>query len=227
MNYFLFIILFLFPCIHLTAQPAEGKFMLGSSITYTNQLNDNYTAQGYLNGEQLTNKNLNVSLQGGYFFTDHLVFGLAVNYVDNNEVQQNLPVEQYTSVSKTWYYGLFGRSYSKITEKLYFINSLAISIQSGTNNAVDDSIKAGSQTPSSLKVMGYEINYAPGFSYFIKDWIAVNASVGGVSYNHYTATTTSGSFTGTSTSNGLLSINLPFSSFNFGVNFFFGKRVKE
>ena len=135
--------------VNLKAQVSEGKILLGSSVSYSSQLNDNYDAQGNLNGVQVINNNLGISLQGGYFFTDEFVVGLTVNYVDNKAVSQNLPVFQNTSISKTWYYGVFGRAFTKITEKLYFINSFAISIQAGTNNDVTDSMKIGYEAPSS------------------------------------------------------------------------------
>ena len=212
---------------NLKAQVSEGKIMFGTSISYTDQVNDNYDAQGNLNGVQVTNNNLGISLQGGYFFTDDFVVGLTVNYVDNKAVNQNLPVFQNTSISKTWYYGVFGRTYTRITEKLYFINSFSISIQSGTNNDVTDSMKTSYSANSSLKVNGYQFSFAPGLSYFLNSWIALNANVGGVSYNHITATITSGNFNGTSTTNGLFSLNLPLSNFNFGVNFLIGKGINN
>lgn len=221
-KYFLFIC-FILLCSLSNAQTSEGRFLIGTSINYTNQINDNYDAQGNLNGLQLTNNNLSIYLQAGYMATDFLAIGLSANYVDNKVVNQNLPATQFTSISKTWYYGIFGRTYTRITEKLYFNNSLSISIQSGTNNAVTDSIKAGSQTPTSLKVSGYIINYAPGLSYFLNDWFSINASIGVASYDHLTTTITSGSFTGTSTSNGQFNLSVPLANFNFGIDFYFGK----
>ena len=223
MNKVYLTIFFLMLTINLMAQPTEGLIYASGSLTYVNPVNENFDASGNANGQKTATNNLMVAVQGGYFMSNNFVMGLTISYMNNQSSQENVPLTKTTSDSKTWYYGLFGRYYTKVVGGLYFTNSIAFSLRSGTNITNNYWYHPDSTTSSSLDVSGFTVSYAPGFSYFISPHFGMNLSIGSISYDHYRTTINTGAYSGTSSTNGNFNVILPITSFNIGVSFLIGK----
>ncbi|MEI6815814.1 MAG: hypothetical protein WCL14_04325 [Bacteroidota bacterium] len=209
------------------AQPSQYKVLSSTNISYNDVKNGNFDVQGNTNGNSTENSNLGISFQPGFFITEHFVLGLTTRYVDNKSTAEMLPSYRTTTDSKTWYYGIFGRSYTPITEKLFFINSFAFSERFGTNTSINYFLTQDSSITATLDVKGYFIAYTPGISYYIWNWLSINANIGSISYDHFTTTTSSGAGTGASSTTGTFAINFPFTNFNFGIDFLIGTKANK
>ncbi len=220
MNKLCLILALIFLNTFLIAQPTEGRFLIGGSLIYNNPTTENADAEGNPNGLRSSTKNLTGNLQAGYFITPNFVLGLTTSYVNNYSILENIPSSKTISNSISWYYGLFGRTYTAITEKLYFTNSFSISIRKGDNEVSNFLYHPDSTSATSLNVRGYNLNYSPGFSYFLKPWLTISIATGAISYEHSITTITSGPGTNTAATNGLFSTNIPLSNFNIGFQIF-------
>jgi hypothetical protein len=224
MRKIIFILVLLSQQIISYAQPNDGRVIAGPTISYQNQQTNDFNATGYPNGYKQVLNNLTLTIQPGYFISDNFCMGVTASYIDNKENTLN-PPKQFISEGKTYQYGLFARQYFKISEKFYFTNSFVITLETGTNNVTYSSFAPApvSDSTASLGMKGYFFSYAPGVIYFITPHIGIKTNISGMSYHHTTVTTTAGYGTGNSYTEGIFTILSPLTSFNVGVDFFFGK----
>ena|ERR1035437_8857067 len=227
MKKIIFIIVLLSEQLISNAQITQGRIVVGTSIFYQNQQTINYDPVGNRNGAQTTYNNFTYTLQPGYLITENFCLGISAVYINNTENNQNPPDPEFDSDSKTWLYGIYGRHYLYISEKFYFTNSFVMTLKTGTNNSSNYYTDPSLNTSSALGIKGYYFSYAPGLLYFITPHVGIKTNIGTISYDHTTTTTTSGSNTGTSNTYGIFSILSPLTSFNVGVDFFFGKIGNE
>lgn len=208
------------------AQITQGRVVAGISVFYQNQQIVNYDAVGNPNGDQHTYNNFTLTFQPGFLISENFCLGVSAVYMNNTEDSQNIPNTKFLSNSKTYFYGIYGRHYIYISEKFYFTNSFVMTLKTGTNYSTSYTYQpTTNEVQDKLDIKGYYFSYAPGILYFVTPHFGIKTNIGTISYDHTTTTNVTAS--GTSNTNGIFSILSPLTSFNVGIDFFFGKIGNE
>ncbi len=175
----------------LEAQVEQGAFLLGGQINFsTEEKDDGIVFPGIgtsLSGEDLNSSSFGISPRLGYFLSDQLVVGLSGNFQygraegESNDVfsAATFPAEL---ISRTYGGGLFARYYQNFGEMKrfgYWLGLQGSYLRTRSERTLD---QVTFEVVTVIETDQLSFGITPGLYFFPCPALALEASVGGMSY---------------------------------------------
>jgi len=209
-----FLILFLLLSGSVFSQPAKGLIYLGPQVNYTS---NKFTSESSGGSSEQTNNVLSALINAGYSFSPQFVFGINVGYSSSSyEYTTSVNTSNKQEINEAMY-GLFGRIYTGVSEKVFFTNTFSFDLLSGKNKTTNNN--GSSVTEHETDLSGLSFSYRPGACYFISHCVSIDASIGLISYVHLEEKEP----TGEKDKTDIVNFGLPTTTFGLGVSFYLGK----
>lgn len=189
------------------AQTEKGKTIVGGTIGYSNDKNNN----DHVDSKQTT---FTLLPSIGYFIKDNLALGLGIGYssVTANTSEKSEFLMNQKNKTDNFIVSPFIRHYVNISDQFKFFSQLSVPMRWGNvKTEVGSGNPAVNYVPgSSYKTSSIGVSIAPGLAYFPTRRIGIQLSVDGLSYFWNKAEHKNQSPESVSKSN----------EFNFGTDFF-------
>lgn len=218
----------------LKSQISKGTKMIGTRVNYNQSKQDNQSSNGDYKS-LLSGRNFNLSLFGGYFIKDNFVAGLNFGYSDQYTESTTKQIaypsgssyeSNEESDSKIYSAGVYFRLYKMFSEnKVGFFGNLNALYSFGNSTSHRTDFANGvmnNDNVSTGDITEYSITLSPGVVYFITKQIGLEASFGNLSFKSQTNETNASSGLTSTYNYNILNFNFSASTFNLGINFYFG-----
>lgn len=213
----------------LNAQINKGTVLLGGDVGFYQSKSDRTGTVDPSQNQKSESKNLSLSVDAGAFVAPNFAIGIFAahrSYSSNSDEVGNNYIRLYDTKENQSYFGAFARGYKLFADNTFgFFGELRGGYVTGSYETRD--FYQPNAQPSQLnrrvdKGPGFMIGLRPGFVYFIRPRIGLEASFGSLSY---TSQTTDNSYNGekiSETKSSSLSLNLNVSSISLGVHVYLG-----
>ncbi|RDC61586.1 hypothetical protein [Adhaeribacter pallidiroseus] len=157
-----------------SAQITKGTSFVGGSGSYSKGTSK------YNQGPDIVYKssgsNFNFNPKAGYFISDNIALGLAINYFGSRSKSKNTPGnESYVNKQQSFGINPFGRYYKMLGERAAFFGQLTASYTKGQ-------IKTDDFIYQKYSFVGAGV--APGFVFFATPKIGIETTVGNLGFYH-------------------------------------------
>ncbi|MFO7447747.1 MAG: outer membrane beta-barrel protein [Ignavibacteriaceae bacterium] len=166
-------------------QVEKGKFALGGSISYNRATEDNENTLGQ---PEITSERFIISPYFGYFTSNNLMLGIGLGYNSYN-YEYDLPfLQNATQSEKLFSIEPFAKYYWHLSKSFSLFSKITATFGFGKTEQVyssnnDPFPRTENKTEQDVSVIGAALT--PGISYSLNDWIALEASLGILSYTKY------------------------------------------
>lgn len=216
------------------SQLQKDNILLGTSASYQQNKTDNSAGS---NKNTHNFSDFTGSLRAGYFIRNNFVVGLTGDYTKRVVKSKDFSVttngeqtNDMTTERKVYSIGGFTRLYKPIVEKkLAFFCQLNAAYQTGTSSGTTKATAGNSVFKNKMpegRIQGFDVDFHPGFVYFIKERIGIEASFGTFGYNYQVEKFYVKNTRVNQTSTGGMNVNLGFNRFTLGVSFYLGEKRK-
>lgn len=149
----------------------------------------------------IENTSLQVTPKLGFFVAEKFAIGPQIGYATTTETKANSAGAYEKERTNAIQLGAFARYYGMPASDFSFFVELGANYSSATTDP---------EVGNDVKTNGFNIRLAPGFNYFVSDHIAIEASIGALSYETSKADNASDSRTS-------FGLNVNSANINFGL----------
>lgn len=213
----------------MSAQLNRGTFLLGGDVGYYQNKSDQAGTIDPRQTKQNDQKNIGLSLDAGYFVAPNFaigVFGAYQSYSYSTDERGATYIRLDESKQSQSSFGAFARAYKLFDDnKFGFFAELRGGYLMGNYERkyfYQQNIQPSQVTNSVDKGPGFTVGIRPGFVYFVRPRIGIEASFGNLSYvSQKLDNSVDGEKTATTKSN-TLNLNLNVTSISLGVHLYLG-----
>jgi hypothetical protein len=209
----LFVILLTFLWAQSQAQLSKGSIQVGGSLSMNSSSSKNESTG--VNDYFSKYFSLEINPKAGVFISDKSVIGLALGF-SNSSQKWNEGSDETKQSASVISFGPYYRHYFPISEKVSFFLDGNAKYNTGKST---NSSNALLTNESKYKNNGFNISVAPGFNYFVSNRWGLVVSFGSLFYGSSTSKLKDSPNDQSSTYKGG-GLNLSFSSFSLGLNYF-------
>lgn len=137
---------------------SKGSLFAGGQVSFSSEKFDENEARGFSFNPRI-----------GYFLSNNLAVGVNVGFATSKEEQGVVIKSDFSSTS----FGVFGRYYFTPANKFSVFGNLGANYSTTTNKTLNPD----------LKINGFGVSLSPGINYFISKKIAIETSIGLLSYS--------------------------------------------
>jgi len=157
-----------FSCLFASAQSdLQGKWFVGGQLGYQSLKNAEIAV---LDREFDEVKNFSIMPTVGTFISPSVALGLSVGYENSKGTIIAADDTKVDTKLNAFVIAPFARKYWNITSGLYFFGEAALPVAFGSS-------KVGDIDESKISSTNIGLTLAPGFEYFINDWISVDTKL--------------------------------------------------
>ncbi|MEI7596388.1 MAG: outer membrane beta-barrel protein [Bacteroidota bacterium] len=208
-----------------TSQTEKGKMQLGAALNIDNSSQSN-ADNSYKSDDN--NFAFRFSPNFEYFLKENLSVGLKVNFnFFNNQTNYNSGQNTSRIINSTSYsIGVFGKKYSKISDKLYLTLyggvNYSYSVEKIKMTTSDTNYIFSQYNPAKQEIQRNSMSFSivPGLTYFLTPKLGISTSFGSLYYTYNISENKSLPFENHDNYQNL-GLNLNMSSFNFGISYHF------
>lgn len=163
----------------------QGNILLSGSFKYkvSETLPEEFSLIGSIAANGYKNTQFAVLPRIGYFINENTAIGLGLGY-SRNKIEFTSDTEKGTFTSPRLIIEPFVRQYKSLGEKAKLFFDVTVSYQTGTDkDKYTDSDFPEDNSTSEIENTGFGLAVVPGFAYKIADRIALEISIGKLSYS--------------------------------------------
>lgn len=163
----------------------RGNILLSGSFKYkvSETLPEEFSLLGSIATSGYENTQFAVLPRVGYFINENTAIGLGLGY-SRNKIELTFDTEKETVISPRLIIEPFVRQYKSLGEKTKLFFDVSVSYETGTDkDKYTDSDFPEDNSTSEIENTGFGLAVAPGFAYKIADRIALEISIGKLSYS--------------------------------------------
>lgn len=190
-----------------------GNLNIGtSSQDFSNEINQNVTKNTFFR----------IQPRVGYFVGNNIEIGIAFDYTQSNtnNLNQTQPVSEQDNIRATFGFLPYIRGYKSINKNLLLFVQGEVGYNTSKSELEFNSINA-----STFTLNTFEIGIRPGITYFISKRMALEASLGGLSYTNskqdFESRNEDNTFNESSSTEDSFNFSINPSDFLFGMSFYF------
>ncbi len=197
----------------------SGTFSLGGNLNFGTSSQD-FSSES----SQSVDKNTFFRIQPrfGYFIVNNFEIGIALDYTQSvaNILVQTQPVTDQDNIRSTFGVIPYVRGYKSINKKLL----LFVQGEAGYNFFKSE-LEINSSNLNTLTIDTFELGVKPGITYFISKRMALEASLGGLTYGNsnrdFESRNPDNTFNEIKNSSNAFNFSINPSDFLFGLSFYF------
>jgi len=207
-----------FAIITCQSQTEKGKMFIGGLINFSDGNTSYYDTSGLTGTSK--NYHFQITPNYGYFIKDNFAIGVNLNYLTQSTTNDNTNNSaaniNYTQTKNIYGAGVFARYYKKLIGNFMFIanGSIAYNYEVDGETGISDPINENN------KINSFNVTITPGLVYFISPKFGLETTFGNLNYS-YSSTKNNDTSSQSKINTSNFGLNLDFSAFSFGVNYYF------